>query len=184
MLTKNLKCPLCGEAKEDEVHFVLCCPMLDDIRKQFIPPSSVNILAFLGLVCCWLQPTRKLSENYQLFFIRLSRLGILILSTNEPVVVNSCHLYDAKLNFFIPFLWLCIKLYVHPFMNGHGLYINKTSINQSISLCLSLCLCLSVCLSLSLSLSLCGGVGYLGVFCFCFHLLLCMHFDFREESHQ
>ena len=86
-----MKCPLCGEAKEDEVHFVLCCPMLDDIRKQFIPPppppSSVNILAFLGLVCCWLQATRKLSEN----------LGILLLlSTNEPVVVNSCHLYDAN----------------------------------------------------------------------------------------
>ena len=27
---KDLKCPLCGEAKEDEVHFVLCCPMLHD----------------------------------------------------------------------------------------------------------------------------------------------------------
>ena len=36
---KDLKCPLCGEGKEDEVHFVLCCPMLDDIRKQFIPPQ-------------------------------------------------------------------------------------------------------------------------------------------------
>ena len=36
---KDLKCPLCGEGKEDEVHFVLCCPMLDDIRKQFIPPK-------------------------------------------------------------------------------------------------------------------------------------------------
>ena len=36
---KDLKCPLCEEAKEDEVHFVLCCPMLDDIRKQFIPPN-------------------------------------------------------------------------------------------------------------------------------------------------
>ena len=148
MLKRILKCPLCGEAKEDEVHFVLCYPMLDDIRKQFIPPSSVNILVFLGLVCCWLQPTRKLSENYQFFCIRLSRLGILLLlSTNEPVVVNSCHLYDAKLNFFIPFLWLCIKLYVHPFMKGHGLYMNKTSINQSLSLSLSLS-------PLSLSLSL------------------------------
>ena len=149
---KDLKCPLCGEAQEDEVHFVLCCPMLDDIRKQFIPPSSVNILAFLGLVCCWLQPTRKLSENYQLFFIRLSRLGILILSTNEPVVVNSCHLYDAKLTFKKKIVWLCIKLYVHRFMKGHGLYMNKTSINQSI--CLSLCLSVSVCLSVCLSLSL------------------------------
>ena len=27
------------EAKEGEVHFVLCCPMLDDIRKQFIHPK-------------------------------------------------------------------------------------------------------------------------------------------------
>ena len=36
---KDLKCPLCKETKEDEVHFVLCCPVLDDIRKQFIPPK-------------------------------------------------------------------------------------------------------------------------------------------------
>ena len=107
------------------------------LEGSLFPPRSVNILVFLGLVCCWLQPTRKLSENYQFFCIRLSRLGILLLlSTNEPVVVNSCHLYDAKLNFFIPFLWLCIKLYVHPFMKGHGLYMNKTSINLSLSLML------------------------------------------------
>ena len=113
------------------------------LESNLFPPSSVNILAFLGLVCCWLQPTRKLSENYQFFCIRLSRLGILLLpSTNEPVVVHSCHLYDAKLNSF--FLWLCIKLYVHPFMKGHGLYMNKTSVNQSISLSLSVCLSLSL----------------------------------------
>ena len=36
---KDLKCQLCKETKEDEVHFVLCCPVLDDIRKQFIPPK-------------------------------------------------------------------------------------------------------------------------------------------------
>jgi len=39
MFKKDLKCPLCGEAKEVEVHFVLCCPMFDDVRKQFIPPK-------------------------------------------------------------------------------------------------------------------------------------------------
>ena len=50
-IEKHLKCPLCKEIKKDELHFTLCCPMLDDIRKQFIPPSSVNILALLGLVC-------------------------------------------------------------------------------------------------------------------------------------
>ena len=140
------------------------------LESSLFPPSSVNILAFLSLVCFWLQPTRKLSENCQFVCIRLSRLWILLLlSTNEPVVVNSCHSYDAKLNSFISsfFSWLCIKLYVHPFMKGHGLYMNKTSINQSInqsvslSLSLSVCLSLSlsVCLSLSLSLSLCLSVS-------------------------
>ena len=73
------------------------------LESSLLPPSSVNSHAFLGLVCCWLQPTRKLSENYQFFCIRLSGLGILLLlSTNEPIVVNSCHLHDAKLNLFVP----------------------------------------------------------------------------------
>ena len=104
------------------------------LESSLFPPSSVNILVFLGLVCCWLQPTRKLSENYQFFCIRLSRLGILLLlSTNEPVVVNSSHLHDAKLNLFVPFLWLCMKMYVHPFMKCHGLYINTKSINLNLS---------------------------------------------------
>ena len=63
---KDLKCPLCGQAKENEVHFVLCCPMLDDIRKQFIPKPDnfmcnmeTNIYIYAGIVtqdtfsCCW-----------------------------------------------------------------------------------------------------------------------------------
>ena len=107
---KDLKCPLCGEGKEDEVHFVLCCPMLDDVRKQFIPPKFCKHPCPFRLSLLWLHPTRKLSENYQFFCIRLSRLGILLLlSTNEPVVVNSCHLYDAKLfSFFNGFVSDCM----------------------------------------------------------------------------
>ena len=33
----DMNCPLCNSADEDEVHFVLCCPAFDDLRKQFIP---------------------------------------------------------------------------------------------------------------------------------------------------
>ena len=87
-------------------------------------PNSVNILAFLGLVCCWLQPTRKLSENYQFFCIKLSGLGILLLlSTNEPVVVNSCHLYDAKLNLFIPFFMALYQTVCAPLHEGAMAFI-------------------------------------------------------------
>ena len=95
---------------------------------SLFPPSSVNILAFLGLVYCWLQSTKKLSENCQFFFcIRLSRLRILLLlSTNEPVVVNSYYLYDAKQQLFLMAMY---QIVCAPFMKGHGLYMNKTSIN-------------------------------------------------------
>ena len=86
MLTKNLKCPLCGEAKEDEVHFVLCCPMLDDIRKHFIPASSVNIRAFLGLVCCWLQQPGNCQKTY-IFLYKAFKIMDPVLSTNEPVLL-------------------------------------------------------------------------------------------------
>ena len=30
----DLLCPLCRINKEDEIHFVLCCPVLQDIRKN------------------------------------------------------------------------------------------------------------------------------------------------------
>ena len=33
----DLICPLCRGAKEDEIHFVLCCPMLNDLRLNLIP---------------------------------------------------------------------------------------------------------------------------------------------------
>ena len=35
----NLKCLLCNEAEENEIHFVLCCPFFDSMRKQFIAPK-------------------------------------------------------------------------------------------------------------------------------------------------
>ena len=33
----DLICPLCKTEEENEVHFVLCCPVLDNLRSQFIP---------------------------------------------------------------------------------------------------------------------------------------------------
>ena len=33
----DLLCPMCKRAKEDELHFLLCCPAYDSIRTQCIP---------------------------------------------------------------------------------------------------------------------------------------------------
>ena len=35
----DLICPLCKSDKEDEVHFVFCCPVLRELRDRFIPPK-------------------------------------------------------------------------------------------------------------------------------------------------
>ena len=58
---QNCVCPLCKDAKETEVHFVLCCPALSDLRNQLIP--------------------RKYYRNPSLF-----HLILLMASTNETTV--------------------------------------------------------------------------------------------------
>ncbi|WP_419585603.1 hypothetical protein, partial [Thiolapillus sp.] len=67
----DLFCPLCGEAQENELHFVLCCPMLSDLREQFIPAKFHK-------------------------FPSLFRFSLLLASNNENIVRNlSVYLYKA-----------------------------------------------------------------------------------------
>ena len=67
----DLFCPLCEEAQEKELHFVLCCPMLSDLREQFIPAKFNK-------------------------FPGLFRLSLLLASNNESIVRNlSVYLYKA-----------------------------------------------------------------------------------------
>ena len=36
---RDLICPMCKESIENEVHFVLCCPFLLELRRKLIPPK-------------------------------------------------------------------------------------------------------------------------------------------------
>ena len=67
----DLICPLCKEVQEDELHFVLSCPTLSDLRAQFIPLKFHR-------------------------FPSLFRLSLLLASRNESIVRNlSVYLYKA-----------------------------------------------------------------------------------------
>ena len=67
----DLMCPLCEEAVEDEIHFVLVCPALSNLRNIFIPAKY------------YLKPN-------------LFRFNLLMASVNEIVVKNLClYLYKA-----------------------------------------------------------------------------------------
>ena len=66
----RLLCPLCKQAPEDEVHFVLCCPVLEDVRQNYIPV--------------------KYSRQPNLFRL------CLLMASSHPEVVRSLTLYLCK----------------------------------------------------------------------------------------
>ena len=41
-ITRITMCPLCNVSVENELHFVLCCPALDDLRRQYTQPKYYN----------------------------------------------------------------------------------------------------------------------------------------------
>jgi hypothetical protein len=67
----NLVCPLCREATENEMHFLLCCPAFTDLRLKLIP--------------------EKYFRNPN-----LSRMNLLLASKNEETVRNlALYMYKA-----------------------------------------------------------------------------------------
>lgn len=67
----NLVCPLCRQATENEVHFLLCCPSLIDLREKLIP--------------------KKYFRNPN-----LCRMNLLLASNNEETVRNlALYMYKA-----------------------------------------------------------------------------------------
>eukprot|EP00745_Piridium_sociabile_P015462 TRINITY_DN22952_c0_g1_i4.p1 TRINITY_DN22952_c0_g1~~TRINITY_DN22952_c0_g1_i4.p1 ORF type:complete len:307 (-),score=-7.22 TRINITY_DN22952_c0_g1_i4:6-854(-) len=47
----KLLCPMCNESEEDEIHFVLKCPVLTNLREKIIPKKYCANLCFDWL--CW-----------------------------------------------------------------------------------------------------------------------------------
>ena len=81
---ENLICPFCKEMKEDEVRFVLGCPVLDDLRKQFIPTKLGKNPCCFRLSLLLASTNQELIRKLSLFCIRRLRLEILLfLSKNE-----------------------------------------------------------------------------------------------------
>ena len=39
----EMVCPFCKISVQNEVHFVLCCPGFDDLRRRYIQPKYFNL---------------------------------------------------------------------------------------------------------------------------------------------
>jgi hypothetical protein len=71
VLNADMTCPLCNDAKENEIHFVLCCQSLMNLRQKLIPD--------------------KFYKNPNLF-----RLNLLLASNQKEIVRNlAWYLYKA-----------------------------------------------------------------------------------------
>ena len=74
----SLLCPFCKDVEETEVHFVLCCPLYEGARKQYIKPKFWRIPGIIKLnillisrcdktaedLCRYLYVALKIRENF------------------------------------------------------------------------------------------------------------------------
>ena len=76
----ELICPLCTNAKEDELHFVLCCPALYDLRVRYIPIKFHRFPTLFGLSLLLACENEKIVRNLSLYLCKAFQLRSLLLS--------------------------------------------------------------------------------------------------------
>ena len=73
-------CRLCHKAKEDEVHFILCCPALSDLRLKLIQPKYYRDQCLFRLNLLMSTKHQKTQFNLAMhIYEALKRLRIVIL---------------------------------------------------------------------------------------------------------
>eukprot|EP00745_Piridium_sociabile_P027160 TRINITY_DN43758_c0_g1_i1.p1 TRINITY_DN43758_c0_g1~~TRINITY_DN43758_c0_g1_i1.p1 ORF type:complete len:378 (+),score=6.98 TRINITY_DN43758_c0_g1_i1:45-1136(+) len=70
----DLTCPMCGNSKEDEVHFVLCCPALDGLRNQYIPQKCYNFPSQFRLSLLLACEQESIVRNFSIYLYKAFKL--------------------------------------------------------------------------------------------------------------
>ena len=70
----ELLCPLCKEAVDDEVHFVLKCPVLNEIRAKLIPYKYYKFPCLFRLCLLLANNNEKVVRNLALYLHKAFRL--------------------------------------------------------------------------------------------------------------
>ena len=66
----RLTCPLCNEEQENEIHFVLKCPVLFNIRKQYIPFKYYKYPCMFRLILLMTTPNEIITRNFAIFLYK------------------------------------------------------------------------------------------------------------------
>ena len=76
----DMLCPLCAGSTEDEIHFVLQCPVLGDIRKKFIPRKYYTRPCLFKLSLLMSSEKENIVRNVAIYLYRAFQLRENILS--------------------------------------------------------------------------------------------------------
>ena len=76
----DLLCPLCKLSEDNEIHFVLCCPVLEGIREQFIRPKYYRQPSLFKLSLLMSSTVTEVVRNFSLFLYKAFKLRELSLS--------------------------------------------------------------------------------------------------------
>ena len=63
-------CPFCSVSVQNEVHFVFCCPGLDDLRSRYIHPTYFNFLSDFRLTLLLSTKNERTLRNLALYLCK------------------------------------------------------------------------------------------------------------------
>ena len=66
--------PLCREEQEDEIYFVLCCPILNDLRQQLIPYRFFRQPCLFRLTMLLSSENEEIVRNLELYLYRALKI--------------------------------------------------------------------------------------------------------------
>ena len=67
---KELNCPMCKNALENDVHFVLQCPAFDDLRLNLIPSKYCNKPCNLSLTLSLASKNELMMKNLAIYLFK------------------------------------------------------------------------------------------------------------------
>ena len=70
---RNTICPLCMTGREDEVHFVLCCSSLKDLREKYIPMKYYRYPTYFRLVLLLTSTNNNIILNLAMYIYKSFR---------------------------------------------------------------------------------------------------------------
>jgi hypothetical protein len=76
----DLLCQLCKKEKENEMHFVLCCHVLQDLRVRYIPSKCYNFPSMFKLALLLASTHEQTIKNVAIYLYKAFKLRSVLIS--------------------------------------------------------------------------------------------------------